>query len=151
MPSNRKLNDFLFKYFFIFSILLWPMYLSVNGSLHLRLNEFFYLTSAFILLASNQQLHPKTKKLFLLAVPAILFHFLLTNSFFCEKYQLKGMISMPFFLAMIFVGYELGQRSDDENWSSLGKTSLVIITLSIIFIICEIIFPDFSPNKLLTE
>lgn len=147
MLSNKQLNNFLFICFFVFSILLWPINLNFIGNFHIRLNEIFYLISALILGVSNQKISLNTKKLFLFTVPVIVFHYLFTSFLFCEDQHLKGIASLPVFLIMIFVGWELGQRSTNQNWLGLEKISLIVIILATLAILVEFAFPDLFPAQ----
>lgn len=146
--SKINTRGLLFLSFFIFSTLLWPVHIKLM-TWNIRLNEIFYIFTAIILLASDQKLTNETKKTFLFIGSALLMHLIFTSFLFCNDYQqhIKSFSSILIFLIMIFSGMELGIRSTAKDWINLEKTSLLIITLAILFLLIEIAFPEQFPKQ----
>jgi len=83
----------------------------------------------------------------LLIAPALILHFLLATYFFSDGISEKSLFSIPIFLIMTFVAYELGQISTKKDWINLEKISLLILALAIFFILIEANFPELFPKQ----
>lgn len=143
--ANQKVNRFLIALFFVSNILFWP--LEFDGIWHLRVNMIIYLLTAGILLVGNRKISPSTKKLISFIAIGMSLHLLLTNFFFNEGLQEKSLISLPVFLVMIFVAYELGQISTNKDWINLEILSLITLVIAIFFILIEFLYPHLFPKQ----
>lgn len=67
----------------------------------------------------------------------------------CEDKFSKALISAPLLTMLLIISLEIGVRAKPEEWQKLRPTAFRIIVVAFIFIIAEILFPQyFSINKL---
>lgn len=152
--SKKKIvSEYLLSIFFINCFLFNTFNWKISGIESLYdVNFYLGFILMFCLILTrfivNPGIHHKTK-IFMFFLIGISFLNVSTYFFWadCEKYFLKMLISLPIYVLLLVLGFDISIKSSQKAWQKLPLVSLILLIFFLLTCLIELLFPTVWPDK----
>lgn len=83
-----------------------------------------------------------TAKVLLVLLGYMVFSYCIAATGLCEDKFLKSIITAPILLFLIFLGFEIGWKANNDDWLKLQKTVSLILLVAFLAFMVEMLLPD---------
>lgn len=137
----------MLQIWFALHTLLWSTGIEIGGSV-LSLNVLLLIPVGILWLLRRRKITKITFIATAVFVIILLFSFAVSRVGPCEDKFSKAIITAPLLTLLLIIGLEIGAKATPKDWLKLRTTAFWTIVTAFIFIVAEMLFPQFfSPNK----
>jgi len=136
----------MLQLWFIANTVFWPFSLTIGG-FSLSANLVVPLVAVIVWLWKDRKIAVSTAKILIVFFSFSVLSFIVALTGPCTDHFLKSILTMPVLMLLISIGWEVGRRSSNTDWSNLQRTAIWTLALAFSAFIVEILMPSWFPNQ----